>query len=728
MSYPTDRWQRLWFDWGSGKDDFSAGVYKGNTPEESNGKFDNDWGGGTIAYGKSDRIKFQSSRSIYLSAGTYGFTVGSDDGIRLWIDDTLVIDQWGDDSYRRRSSRNIFGASGWHRLRIDYYENSGDARASFRYDNAPCDESSDNCEVTCNGAGTSTYTSRYYGENYMIAQGDVNSLYGTVGWWKFTLNERTHIAIATHPEAGLDSQLRVSTQPLESWLDICSGYGSGQGVSDWCDATLNSGTYYIKIAVQHGGSTPNTVGFDYPTLGCEPEEWTRTCKAADCINSPVGRQNAIYEKSDSADGGVASCIIGPSTSQVNAPISPWEGVTCTGGFTHKPYSYDASKPRAVMDKACPPASVSQNFADGTECHVRLPCASGTNVVGSGACWQSNDIRDGRWDDSQDQCVACSGATETTAYAKAGDYVIVYQDANYGGQAEVFVADDPDLETNFPNIHGRALCPSCGISSVKASGCTVTLYDGKGYGGSSILISSNVADLSPLNFNDISSSLKVSCNSPGAIYSKCTPSDLDITDRCESACGAASACDEKNVGECTTATSIQKCSSTCSVVPSCGDGTVNCGEECEPPSTTTCTLANGDAGRKTCSPTCGWGDCRPTCLTNSDCGVGRCCLRHTTPPEASGPLAGQTTNEAGRCIGKQVYALNSAFLCDPGTWIICDESKVGSKQEFDSRVFVCTKENGIFKWEEKTVAQSNPNQDSAFNIWAEIVRLFAIFIF
>ena len=57
--------------------------------------------------------------------------------------------------------------------------------------------------------------------------------------------------------------------------------------------------------------------------------------------------------------------------------------------------------------------------------------------------------------------------------------------------------------------------------------------------------------------------------------------------CESACGADTSCDEKNAGDCTTSTSLQKCSSSCSPVSSCGDGTVNCGEDCEPPGTAAC---------------------------------------------------------------------------------------------------------------------------------------------
>ena len=69
--------------------------------------------------------------------------------------------------------------------------------------------------------------------------------------------------------------------------------------------------------------------------------------------------------------------------------------------------------------------------------------------------------------------------------------------------------------------------------------------------------------------------------------------------CETACGANAACDDKAVGECTSATSLQKCDNSCSPVSSCGDGTVNCGEDCEPPNTAACD-ANCKSTCKSCA--------------------------------------------------------------------------------------------------------------------------------
>ncbi len=65
-------------------------------------------------------------------AGVYTFGLSSDDGSRLWIDDQLVVDNWG-----------LHGAGwvegsialepGWHRIRIDYIDNGGSYWFEWRW-------------------------------------------------------------------------------------------------------------------------------------------------------------------------------------------------------------------------------------------------------------------------------------------------------------------------------------------------------------------------------------------------------------------------------------------------------------------------------------------------------------------------------------------------------------------------------------------------------------------
>ncbi len=123
LSYPTQNWQRIWKT--------LEGQYLGQTYETAL-QFDNNWGRGTVAFSLADDIMFTSSRTISLVGGTYTFTVGSDDGFQLYIDNQLVMQNWVDRPYETNSYTTTL-TSGSHKFRIDFYENDGNARASFAF-------------------------------------------------------------------------------------------------------------------------------------------------------------------------------------------------------------------------------------------------------------------------------------------------------------------------------------------------------------------------------------------------------------------------------------------------------------------------------------------------------------------------------------------------------------------------------------------------------------------
>ena len=123
LNYPTQYWQRLWTT--------ENNQYLGQTTED-NIQFDNNWGTETVAFDKADDITLTSSRTITLTDGTYTFTVGSDDGFRLYIDGQLVMEDWIDHSYKTESATKTL-TEGQHQIRLDFYENTGNARLSFEY-------------------------------------------------------------------------------------------------------------------------------------------------------------------------------------------------------------------------------------------------------------------------------------------------------------------------------------------------------------------------------------------------------------------------------------------------------------------------------------------------------------------------------------------------------------------------------------------------------------------
>lgn len=62
---------------------------------------------------------------------TYTFDVGSDDGVRLYIDDELIINDWNDHAYLTNSFTKNLVAGQLYKIKLEYYENGGGAIVKF---------------------------------------------------------------------------------------------------------------------------------------------------------------------------------------------------------------------------------------------------------------------------------------------------------------------------------------------------------------------------------------------------------------------------------------------------------------------------------------------------------------------------------------------------------------------------------------------------------------------
>jgi prepilin-type N-terminal cleavage/methylation domain-containing protein len=91
-----------------------------------------DWAGGTPdpAVRVTDNFSVRWTRTADFAAGSYLFTLGSDDGGRLYIDGVLVIDRWIDQGYPSRPPTYLANlTAGPHTIVVEYYERGGYARA-----------------------------------------------------------------------------------------------------------------------------------------------------------------------------------------------------------------------------------------------------------------------------------------------------------------------------------------------------------------------------------------------------------------------------------------------------------------------------------------------------------------------------------------------------------------------------------------------------------------------
>src|SRR5690606_20728949 len=68
-----------------------------------------------------DYFSARWTRTLNFDEGTYRFYVEVDDGARLYLDGTLILDEWQIGSPRTRSV-DIPVAAGMHTLQVEYFE------------------------------------------------------------------------------------------------------------------------------------------------------------------------------------------------------------------------------------------------------------------------------------------------------------------------------------------------------------------------------------------------------------------------------------------------------------------------------------------------------------------------------------------------------------------------------------------------------------------------------
>ena len=99
---------------------------------------DFEWGLGVPGPGMpKEDFSVRWTREVEFTAGNYRFNAVADDGIRVWVDDWEVIDEWHD-SIRQAYSADFEGLSaGRHIVRVEYYEHAGEATVKVWWSQLP---------------------------------------------------------------------------------------------------------------------------------------------------------------------------------------------------------------------------------------------------------------------------------------------------------------------------------------------------------------------------------------------------------------------------------------------------------------------------------------------------------------------------------------------------------------------------------------------------------------
>jgi hypothetical protein len=103
------------------------------TVVRSEGALRHDWGTGSpdAAIGP-DHFSARWSGTIWMTPGRYRFIATSDDGIRVFVGDQLLINQWHDHAVRVDSAE-LYLPGQPHPIRVEYYENTGEAVARLEW-------------------------------------------------------------------------------------------------------------------------------------------------------------------------------------------------------------------------------------------------------------------------------------------------------------------------------------------------------------------------------------------------------------------------------------------------------------------------------------------------------------------------------------------------------------------------------------------------------------------
>ncbi|MBM3189950.1 MAG: hypothetical protein FJZ90_14655, partial [Chloroflexi bacterium] len=111
-------------------------------------RLDFDWGEGSPGQGiPVDNFSARWTRTLAFEGGPYRFSASADDGVRLYVDGKLLIDQWREPAAGRHTA-DVTLSQGMHTIVVEYYDRAGNARLQIGWEALPTPT------PTSTGAGT----------------------------------------------------------------------------------------------------------------------------------------------------------------------------------------------------------------------------------------------------------------------------------------------------------------------------------------------------------------------------------------------------------------------------------------------------------------------------------------------------------------------------------------------------------------------------------------------
>ena len=109
------------------------------TRDDGEGFLDLDWKTGSPGADcgvPADDFSARWTRTVAFAEGVYRFNINADDGVRLYVDNQLKLDQWMDQMASYSVEERL--AAGNHQITIEYYDRMGSAAVKLWWERHPC--------------------------------------------------------------------------------------------------------------------------------------------------------------------------------------------------------------------------------------------------------------------------------------------------------------------------------------------------------------------------------------------------------------------------------------------------------------------------------------------------------------------------------------------------------------------------------------------------------------
>jgi len=210
-----------WSPLTSGAASLTGGPLSHSTNIASDGTISKDFGTSPPITTSSGSWGLSLTGKLRLpTSGPWGIRIASDGGVRMWIDDQLVINDWVDGGQRNHPTYTFTNTANIpHRVRIDYYHTTGDANVALY--------------MTPPGGGETNAVASYFAPDYSL-ETSTTKYDGTIG------NATTTTNYGTTPELGLPQS--VTADPAGQNLTANSTYETpGSGFLRQTSSTLPGG-------------------------------------------------------------------------------------------------------------------------------------------------------------------------------------------------------------------------------------------------------------------------------------------------------------------------------------------------------------------------------------------------------------------------------------------------------------------------------------------------------